>query len=119
VELREASYALGATRLETALKVVGRQALPGIVSAVLLAFGRAIGDAAAVLFTAGFTDRISCALLEPVATLPLAIFFQLESPLPEVRQRAYAGALILTMLILVLSLAARGLAASFARHAVK
>ena len=79
----------------------------------------AIGDAAAVLFTTGFTDRISYSLLEPVATLPLAIFFQLGSPLPEVQQRAYAGALILTVMILGLSLAARGLAARCARHAVK
>lgn len=118
-ELLEASYAVGANRLETALKVAGRQAMPGIVSAVLLAFGRAIGDAAAVLFTAGFTDRISFSLLEPVATLPLAIFFQLGSPLPEVQQRAYAGALILTAMILGLSLAARFLAAKCARHAVK
>ncbi len=117
--LLEASYAAGATRLETALRVAVRQALPGIVSAVLLAFGRAMGDAAAVLFTAGFTDRISASLLEPVATLPLAIFFQLGSPLPEVQQRAYAGALILTLLILGLSLAARVLAARCARHAVK
>ena len=57
-ELREASYSLGATRLETAPKVVLRQALPGIVTAILLAFGRGIGDAAAVLFTAGYTDRM-------------------------------------------------------------
>ncbi len=118
-ELLEASYAVGANRLETILKVVVRQTLPGIISAVLLAFGRAIGDAAAVLFTAGFTDRISCSLLEPVATLPLAIFFQLGSPLAEVQQRAYAGALILTVMILGLSLSARCLASKCARHMVK
>jgi phosphate transport system permease protein len=49
--LREASDSLGATRLETAVKVVARQCLPGIATAVLIAFGRGIGDAASVLFT--------------------------------------------------------------------
>jgi len=118
-ELMEASYALGANRIETALKVVTRQILPGMVSAVLLAFGRGMGDAASVLFTAGFTDRVSVSLLEPVATLPLAIFFQLGTPVPEVRQRAYASAFILTVMILALSLSARLLASKYARHTVK
>ncbi|NLE68107.1 MAG: ABC transporter permease subunit [Lentisphaerae bacterium] len=118
-ELMEASYALGANRIETALKVVTRQILPGMVSAVLLAFGRGMGDAASVLFTAGFTDRVSASLMEPAATLPLAIFFQLGSPLPEVRQRAYASAFILTIMILALSLAARLLTSKCARHTVR
>lgn len=118
-ELMEASYSVGATRLETALKVVIRQVTPGLISALLLAFGRGIGDAASVFFTAGFTDRITCSLLEPVATLPLAIFFQLGTPLPEVQERAYASALILTLIILALSLAARFLASRYDRHTVK
>lgn len=118
-ELAEASYAVGATRLETAFKVIVRQTLPGIISAVLLGFGRGIGDAASVLFTAGFTDRISFSLLEPVATLPLAIFFQLGTPVPEVQQRAYASAFILTVIILMLSLTARFLASKYAEHTVK
>jgi phosphate transport system permease protein len=118
-ELLEASYALGATRWETALKVVVRQALPGILTAVLIAFGRGIGDAAAVIFTAGFTDSIPGSLLRPVATLPLAIFFQLGVPIPEVQGRAHASALILTILILIISLAARLLARRLTRHVVK
>lgn len=118
-ELMEASYSVGANRFETVFKVVARQTLPGIISAVLLGFGRGIGDAASVLFTTGFTDRISFSLLEPVATLPLAIFFQLGTPLPEVQQRAYASALILTVLILVLSLSARLLVSRYGRHTVK
>ena len=56
--LKEASLALGATRLETALKIIVRQTTPGLLTAVLLAFGRGIGDAASVLFTAGYTDRL-------------------------------------------------------------
>jgi phosphate transport system permease protein len=118
-ELLDASYALGANRLETALKVVVRQALPGILTAVLIAFGRGIGDAAAVLFTAGFTDAIPTSLLRPAATLPLAIFFQLGVPIPEVQGRAYASALILTIMILIISLAARLLSKKLTRHVVK
>jgi len=118
-ELMEASYSVGANRLETVFKVVVRQTMPGIISAVLLGFGRGIGDAASVLFTTGFTDRISFSLLEPVATLPLAIFFQLGTPLPEVQQRAYASAFILTVIILVLSLSARFLVSRYAKHTVR
>jgi phosphate transport system permease protein len=124
-ELLDASYALGATRWETALKVVARQSLPGILTSILIAFGRGIGDAAAVIFTAGFTDAIPNilhpvnSLLRPVATLPLAIFFQLGVPIPEVQGRAYASALILTILILIISIAARLLSRRLTRHVVK
>ena len=117
--LNDASYSLGATRLETALKVIVRQSLPGIVTAVLIAFGRGIGDAASVLFTAGFTDNIPTSLLQPAATLPLAIFFQLGTPYPEVQQRAYASAAVLTLIILVISLGSRFLIKRFAKHMIK
>jgi len=117
--LLEASYALGATRLETALKVVIRQALPGISTAVLIAFGRGIGDAASLIFTAGFTDSIPTSLFQPVATLPLTIFFQFSSPLAEVQGRAYAAALILTILILGISIVSRFLTQRFARNIVR
>jgi phosphate transport system permease protein len=118
-ELLEASYSLGATRLETALRVVVRQALPGMLTAVLIGFGRGIGDAASVIFTAGFTDSIPYSLLRPAATLPLAIFFQLGTPFPEVRDRAYASAFILTLIILIISVLSRILARRFARHVVR
>jgi len=118
-ELKEASFALGATRLETALKVVVRQCMPGILTAVLIAFGRGIGDAASVLFTAGFTDRIPTSLFQPAATLPLAIFFQLGTPFPEVQQRAYASAAVLTLLILLISIASRLLIRKLTRHVIK
>jgi phosphate transport system permease protein len=86
---------------------------------VLLAFGRGIGDAASVLFTAGYTDRLPTTLLRPVASLPLAIFFQLGTPYPEVQARAYASALILTLIVLVISLSARFLARKLAKFTVK
>lgn len=119
IDMEEAAYALGATRFETAMHVVLRQMLPGIVTAILLAFGRGIGDAASVLFTAGYTDRIPNSLLRPVASLPLAVFFQLGTPFPEVQNRAYAAALVLTAIILVVSLGSRWLSARMGRYTIK
>lgn len=118
-DLLEASYSLGATKYETAFKVATRQALPGIVSAALIAFGRGIGDAASVLFTAGFSDRITLSLFQPAATLPLAIFFQLGTPFPEVQERAYASAFILTVLILIISILARFLTSRHKRNIIQ
>jgi len=118
-ELLEASYSLGATKLETAMKVVVRQATPGILTAVLIAFGRGIGDAASVIFTAGFSDFIPGSLSRPAATLPLAIFFQLGTPFPEVQDRAYASTLILTAIILIISIVSRILTRRFTRNIVR
>jgi phosphate transport system permease protein len=118
-ELEEASLALGSNRLETSINIIVRQAMPGIVTAILLAFGRGIGDAASVLFTAGYTDRIPTSLLSPVASLPLAIFFQLGTPFPEVQQRAYASALILTVLVLLISLGSRWLSKRLSRFVIR
>ncbi|MFA5782774.1 MAG: ABC transporter permease subunit, partial [Bacteroidales bacterium] len=105
-ELIEAPQALGSTKFEM-IKVVIRQIMPGIITAIMLSVGRAIGDAATVLFTAGYTDSIPTSLSQQTATLPLAIFFQLGSPIEEVQNRAYAAALILTIIVLILSLSAR------------
>ncbi|PVX45144.1 phosphate transport system permease protein [Flavobacterium sp. 103] len=99
-------FALGGTRYETA-KIILRQSIPGIITAILLSFGRAIGDAACVLFTAGFTDSIPTSLDQPAATLPLSIFFQLSSPIKEVQNRAYASAVILTIIVLVINIVAK------------
>jgi phosphate transport system permease protein len=118
-DLEQASYALGATRLETALHIVVRQMLPGIMTAILLAFGRGIGDAASVLFTAGYTDRIPTSLLRPAASLPLAVFFQLGTPFPEVQRRAYAAALVLTVIILIVSLGSRWLSSRLSRFTIR
>lgn len=105
--IREAAYSMGCTRTETAFRFFMRKAAPGVVTAILLSFGRAIGDAAVVLLTTGYTDFIPTSLNQQVATLPLAIFFQLGSPVEEVQGRAYASALILTIIILIISLSAR------------
>ncbi|MCM8760754.1 MAG: phosphate ABC transporter permease PstA [Candidatus Omnitrophica bacterium] len=118
-EMNESCLALGSTRWELAAKVITRQAFPGILTAALISFGRGIGDAASVLFTAGFTDYIPYSLFKPVATLPLAIFFQLGTPFPEVRQRGYASALVLTLLILAVSVVARLMSKKFVRNIIK
>jgi phosphate transport system permease protein len=119
LKLKESSYALGATKLETALNVVARQALPGITMGVLLAVGRAIGDAASVLFTAGYTDSIPRSLFDPAASLPLAVFFQLATPFPEVQQRAYASGFILLVIVLSLSVASRLLTKRTTAYVIK
>jgi len=118
-ELLDSSYSLGATRLETSMKIVIRQCMPGIITAVMIAFGRGIGDAASVIFTAGFSDAIPYSLFRPAATLPLAIFYQLGTPIPEVQERAYASALILTLLILIISISARLITNKYSKHVVK
>lgn len=117
-QLKETTLSMGATRLEY-LGVLLRQTVPGLVTALLLAFGRGIGDAASVLFTAGYTDSMPESLLRPVASLPLAIFFQLSTPFPEVQARAYASALVLTAMILIISLVAHLSIARLSRHVIR
>ena len=119
VDLEHAALALGSTKFEVAVNIITRQMLPGIITAILLAFGRGIGDAASVLFTAGYTDRIPTSLMNPTASLPLAVFFQLGSPYPEVRERGYAAALILTIIVLLVSFGSRWLASRLNRYTIK
>lgn len=114
-DLRHVTQSLGATRWEVA-KVLLLFIKPGVFTAILLAFGRAIGDVAGVLLTSGFSDNLPKYIDEPAATLPLAIFFQLSSPIPEVQGRAYASALVLTIIILIIVLCTQYLAAKQKKH---
>jgi phosphate transport system permease protein len=116
-DLPDALLSMGSTKFEM-VRVITRQLMPGIVTAVLLAIGRGIGDAATVLFTAGYTDNIPNSLSSPAATLPLSIFFQLGSPVEEVQNRAYASALILTVVILILSFGARYFSSRFSKNRI-
>ncbi len=118
-ELKETAYALGLTRLESSSTVILRQTIGGLLTAVMLAFSRAIGDAASILFTAGFSDHMPGSVLDPVASLPLAIFFQISTPIPEVQQRAYASALILFIIVLLLSLVSRWIYLKFSKNVIK
>jgi phosphate transport system permease protein len=117
-DILDATYSLGATRVET-IRVVLKQIAPGIATATLLSIGRAIGDAASVMFTAGYTDSIPTSLSQPAATLPLAVFFQLSSPIAEVQDRAYAAALVLTVIILILSILGRYFTNKFSKNKLK
>jgi phosphate transport system permease protein len=116
-DLPDALLSLGATKYEM-IKVILRQLMPGLITAILLAVGRGIGDAATVLFTAGYTDNIPVTLNQPAASLPLAIFFQLGSPVEEVQNRAYASAIILTVIILILSFSARYFSSKFSKNKI-
>lgn len=117
-ELKEVTLALGTTRLEL-VGVLLRQSLPGLLTGILLAFSRSIGDAAAVLFTAGYTNNMPTSLLRPVASLPLAVFFQLGTPFPAVQARAHAAALILTIIILTISLVSQFIMRRVGRHVIR
>lgn len=117
-DLLDATYSLGATKFETIMVVI-RQIAPGIATATLLSVGRAMGDAAGVMFTAGFTDSIPTSLSSPAATLPLSVFFQLSSPSASVQDRAYAAALILTVIVLIISVLGRVLGAHFSKNNIK
>jgi len=100
-DLKNVTLSLGTTRWELA-QVMLRSVRTGLLTAVLLAFGRAIGDVAGGFLTTGFFDNLPKYIDEPAATLPLSIFFQLSSPIPEVQGRAYASALVLTIIILII-----------------
>lgn len=115
--MMESSYSLGATRLDT-IGIVVRQIGPAIATATLLAVGRSIGDAAGVMFTAGFSDQIPTHLDDPAATLPLSVFFQLSAPQAAVQDHAYAAAVVLTVIVLVLSLTSRFILAKFSKNKV-
>ncbi len=117
-ELEEAALSLGADRRTVAWRVVAREALPGIVTAILLAFGRGIGDAAAVMLVSGYQDGLPVRLTDPVATLPLAVFSLVNMPQAAVRARGYAASLVLVALVLVFSLLARLLSGRLARYQI-
>lgn len=116
-DLKSVTKSLGATNWEIA-QVLLKYIKPGIFTAILLAFGRAIGDVAGVLLTTGFSDNLPKYIDEPAATLPLAIFFQLSSPIPEVQGRAYASALVLTFIILFIVICTHILASKQKKHKI-
>ena len=105
--LFETALALGYSRWRAALGVVLRTALPGVVTAVLVALARVAGETAPLLFTAFGNQYWSVSLREPVSALPLQIYTYAISPYDEWRSLAWAGALVLIGLALVFSVAAR------------
>ena len=117
--LKESAYSLGSTKFETAFRVIRRQAFPGILAGVLLGLGRGIGDAASILFTAGSPSDIPTSIFDPTAALPTIIFKFYTSSIPVVRERAYAAAFILLMIVLTISVLSRLLTRRFKKHVIK
>jgi phosphate transport system permease protein len=112
--LREAGLALGVPRWRVILSIVLRTGAPGIATGVMLAVARAAGETAPLLFTA-FNNRFwSTDLNQPIGSLPVQIFTYAVSPYDEWHRQAWAAALVLVTLVLVLNIGARLLTAS--RH---
>ena len=107
VSLREAALALGYPRWRTALVVVLRTASAGIVTGALVALARVAGETAPLLFTAFGNQFWSTNVTQPIAALPLQIFNYAISPYDDWHRLAWAGALVLIAIILVLSVIAR------------
>ena len=105
--LREAALALGYSRWRTSLSVVVRTTLPGIVTGSPLAVARVAGETAPLLFTALGSQYPSFNLDQPMAALPLVVFNYAIGPYEEWHQLAWATALVLILVVLVLSAAAR------------
>ena len=117
-ELREASYALGVPKWRTILKIVLPTAISGIVSGVILAIARVIGETAPLMIAAGFTASLNTnPMANPMMTLPVFVYDQYARPgVPPdpYLARAWAGALTLILLVMTLNLVGRLIAARFA-----
>lgn len=105
--LREAALALGYPRWRTSLSVVVRTSLPGIVTGSLLAVARVAGETAPLLFTALGSQYMGFDLNRPMAALPLTVYTYATGPFEQWHRLAWATALVLILVVLVLSLAAR------------
>jgi len=105
--LREAALALGYPRWRTSLRVIVRTALGGIVTGALVAIARAAGETAPLLFTALGNLNFSTNIFQPMQTLSLQIFVYATGPFEEWHRLAWASALVLMGMVLILSIAAR------------
>ncbi|MEV4615012.1 phosphate ABC transporter permease PstA [Kitasatospora sp. NPDC049258] len=106
--LREASYALGGSQWRTVWNVVLPTARPGLMTAVVLGMARGVGETSPVLLTSGFTAGMNADPLEGrQVSLPLYIWNYVKQPYPDMVARAFAAALTLMVIVLVLFVAAR------------
>ncbi|MFD6159055.1 phosphate ABC transporter permease PstA [Nocardia sp. NPDC060256] len=106
-ELREASYALGVPKWKTIARIVVPTALPGMISGILLAIARVMGETAPVLVLVGYSKSINSNLFDGnMASLPLLIYQELANPEPAGRARVWGAALTLILLIALLYAAA-------------
>ncbi len=97
--VREAAYGLGIPRWRTTLSITLRTATSGVITGVMLAFARVAGETAPLLFTAFGNQFWNLNVNQPTAALPLQIFSYAISPFDEWHRQAWAGALILIILI--------------------
>jgi phosphate transport system permease protein len=100
-QIREAAYGLGVSQWRTTLSIALRTALPGVITGVMLAFARVAGETAPLLFTAFGNQFWNFNLNQPTAALPLQIFAYAISPFDEWHKQAWAGALVLIVMIVV------------------
>ena len=105
--LREGSLALGAAEWKTSLSVILPAALNGVITGIMLAVARAAGEAAPMLFTAFGNPFMNADYNQPVSTLPHMIFVYAIAPYPDWHAKAWATALVLITLVLLLNVAAR------------
>ncbi|MFI6042927.1 phosphate ABC transporter permease PstA [Nocardia sp. NPDC051321] len=106
-ELREASYALGIPKWKTIVRIVVPTALPGMISGILLALARVMGETAPVLVLVGYSKSINTNLFDGnMASLPLLIYQELANPEAAGRERVWGAALTLILLIALLYAAA-------------
>jgi phosphate transport system permease protein len=115
--LREAALALGYPRWRTSLAIVTRTALGGIVTGALVAVARIAGETAPLLFTALGNFNFTTTVTEPMQTLSLQIYVYATGPFDEWHRLAWASALVLMGMVLLLSLTARWVTRS--RHAAR
>ncbi|KPQ34158.1 MAG: ABC-type phosphate uptake system permease component PstA [Phormidium sp. OSCR] len=106
-EMRQAAIGIGATRFQTIMKITLPAALPAIVTGLVLALARAAGEAAPLLFTAFNNSFWSTNPAEPVATLPVLIYFFAIIPYKAQQELAWAAALVLIVIVLISSLLGR------------
>ena len=99
--VREAAYGLGVSRWRTTLSITLRTATSGVITGVMLAFARVAGETAPLLFTAFGNQYWNWKVNQPTAALSLQIFTYAISPFDEWHRQAWAGALILIVLIVV------------------
>ncbi len=106
-ELREASYALGVAKWKTIVRIVIPTALPGMISGILLALARVMGETAPVLILVGYSTAINPNVFHGnMASLPLLIYTELKNPLPAGVERVWGAALSLIIMVAALYLAA-------------
>jgi phosphate transport system permease protein len=105
--LREAAYGLGVPRWRTTLSITLRTATSGVITGVMLAFARVAGETAPLLFTAFGNQFWNLRYDQPTAALPLQIFVYAISPYDEWHRQAWAGALVLIILIVTAVAAVR------------